>query len=713
MYLSVPTLDELGADWMDVSTLRNFPAVMNFVGGLQSTRNITAFQYLTLPPFAQKDGKFITWDESLISNRLLNDSMKNWSCEIWMNGKPALSTESKWLPYEVQRKAAIENVEMHSFMRMPFEQKGVFLQLVLRNTTSQSKAFELSMKTYGHVRSYPAEKWRRWDTPRPDDDNFTATVTDDKKAVVISDRSSPTAVSYYFVNEPDDIQASGDTGNVGWKIVLAPGEEKTMKFVYAVGADKEAVLTEANRWVINFDRQFDLAKSKWEERWQAAFTPGNAHFSGHFPILATDDPKIRRVYYHGAIVPLLLCRTGFPLSERCYVTAGPRWANSLTYFWDAEVWANTLAMLDPAAAKDQIMEWFSLDFHACYAIECYTGKGAGPWYAANDWSIFRTVEAYLEITGDRDFLNRVIYGKTLLQHLDAIAVFHESRPLTERSLLADYGTSVNLLECSPSYIHGVPALNAANVYMLRKAAGYHRAAGNGKRADELEAKAEKLLPAVLSLYEPGEGVWSAMDNKGNKVPIRHCFDYIVTGQALENDLSPQIKKEMNHFVETELRTKTWMRAMSLKDPAAADSDRPDHGPLGSYSAWPALTMDVMCRFGDFDKAADFLRAVEELTRQGPWSQAHEFTGPNSRAYDPVVRSASRGGQDANESCGTAFMETVICAFFGLRPELSVDKPVLLSPDSPRGFNGELRHVPCKGKLYTIISDEKGVRAKKE
>ena len=121
------------------------------------------------------------------------------------------------------------------------------------------------------------------------------------------------------------------------------------------------------------------------------------------------------------------------------------------------------------------------------------------------------------------------------------------------------------------------------------------------------------------LYEPGQGVWNSLDTIGNKVPIRHCYDYITIGQALEKDLSPQIKSEMNNFVETELLTKTWMRAMSLKDPAAAKSDRPDHGPMGSYDAWPPMTMDVMCRSGAFDKALAFLKATEVITHQGSWA----------------------------------------------------------------------------------------------
>ena len=167
---------------------------------------------------------------------------------------------------------------------------------------------------------------------------------------------------------------------------------------------------------------------------------------------------------------------------------------------------------------------------------------------------------------------------------------------------------------------------------------------------------------------------------------------------------------MTGFVERELRTATWMRAMSLQDPAAAKSDRPDHGPLGSYDGWPPLTMDVMCRFGQFTNAVAFLRAVEPVTHEGPFAQAHEFLGPDSRGKNPIVRIAHRGGQDFNEGCGAAFADVVIRGFFGFRPDRAGN---LLAPSTPRGFTGELRHIPYRGSLVTIVSTATGLRLIRE
>lgn len=683
---AVPSLDELSGEWIDVNTLCSFPAVMNFAGGVQSSQNLTAFQNLTLPPYSQG----------------------GWSCELLLDGESLNSTQSMWHPCEVRRRTTVYGVEMESVMRMPFEQKGVLIRLTLENSSMAARTLNLSMNGYGHTRYYPPQQWRTWANKRPDDTNFVSSVADDGKILLIEDKSSPALAAYSFNPIPSELKAEGEKGKIKWTITLEPGGSAAIEMAYVIGDDIPTVKENAGKWASDFSAQFDIAKVKWEERWQASFIPGNKHFSGHYPTLVTNDSKIRRVYYHGALVPLLQCRTTFPFSQRCFVTVGPRWANSLVYFWDSEMWANTWAMLEPETMKEQLVKWLSLDIHNCYAIECLTGEGAGPWYAANDWSIFRCTEAYIGVTGDMSFLDQISNGKTILQHLDEIATYYEQRPLTKDCLLANYGGPENLLECSPSYIQGVPSLNAANVYMLRRVAEYFEKSGNTEHARELRSKADKLLPFVMSLYESGQGVWNALDTIGQKVPIRHCYDFVITGQSLENDLSPEIKSEMINFVETELLTKTWMRAMSLKDPAAAKSDRPDHGPMGSYDAWPPMTMDVMCRFGDFDGAVTFLRATEVITHEGPWSQSHEFIGPDSRGYDPIVRIASRGGQDANEVCGASFAEVIIRSFFGFRPDLSGDKPFLLSPDTPRGFNGKLEHISWHEKLYTIVSDEKGV-----
>ena len=230
----------------------------------------------------------------------------------------------------------------------------------------------------------------------------------------------------------------------------------------------------------------------------------------------------------------------------------------------------------------------------------------------------------------------------MLQRMDEMAtdwktLVHPDSPL------ADYGENQNLLECAPAYIDRVASCNAQNVWMMRQDAALQELKGNAARARELRDDAEKLLPAVLSLYKPGDGVWYGLHNDGKRVELRHCVDYIYVGNALANDLTPDMRREMTDFVKRELLMRDWMRAMSLKDAAAAISDRPDHGPMGAYDGWPALTVGTMWRLGFPNDAFDFYCRTAEVTKEGPFAQAREFYGPHRDQYDAPVRIAERDG----------------------------------------------------------------------
>ncbi len=166
-----------------------------------------------------------------------------------------------------------------------------------------------------------------------------------------------------------------------------------------------------------------------------------------------------------------------------------------------------------------------------------------------------------------------------------------------------------------------------------------------------------------------------------------------------------MKTQMVDFVNSQLLTEHWMRALSLKDPAAKDSNRPDHGPMGAYDAWPPFTMEAMCRLGHWRDAVDFLRRCEPTTYEGPYGQSHELL---TLLKNSPVRNASRGGQMYNCTAGTAFAEILIRNFFGFRPNWS-GQPELFDARRPRGFSGQLSGVRCAGTLWNINSGAAGVR----
>eukprot|EP01050_Picozoa_sp_SAG11_P016842 SAG11_NODE_2348_length_3485_cov_1.358535_1_plen_199_part_00 len=185
-------------------------------------------------------------------------------------------------------------------------------------------------------------------------------------------------------------------------------------------------------------------------------------------------------------------------------------------------------------------------------------------------------------------------------------------------------------------------------------------------------------------------------------------------------LSPEVAAAINFvadvivqmvaFVEEELLTDTWMRALSLQDRAAKASDRTDHGPYGAYDGWPALTVAAFARFGNHTEAARFLRSTAFVTTLGPYGQAHgvadSYLG-SKHTYKPFEFTLT------NEHGGTDHVDAVITAIFGLQPALapalSKAPPAVSSPTEPRGVHAVLHGVRWQGQKYSATAGPKGVR----
>jgi hypothetical protein len=406
------------------------------------------------------------------------------------------------------------------------------------------------------------------------------------------------------------------------------------------------------------------------------------------------------------------------VSPRSFITSGER-APGTQFYWDASMQSTVWALLEPAGMKATLRRWLVQNLRSGQVIYLTETNGFDAevhdhitGYAFNACTIFKTTLDYLRVTGDTAFLGEKLGdGKTVLQRMDDLATDWETLVHPD-SPLADYGENQNLLECAPAYIGRVASCNAQNVWMMRQDAALQELKGHAARAQELHGNAETFLPAVLSLYKPGDGVWYGLHNDGKRVELRHCVDYIYVGNALANDLAPDLRREMTDFVKRELLMRDWMRAMSLKDAAAPFSDRPDHGPMGAYDGWPALTVGTMWRLGFPDDAFDFYCRTAEVTKEGPFAQAREFYGPQREQYDAPVRIAEREGCMKECISGVAFAEVVISTFFGFVPSAD-GKNTLTDPQTPRPFTGKLLHVSFRGERFTIITGDKGASVKNE
>lgn len=642
----VPTLDSLAGHWMSGDEVVNPPSVTNTTGAIGCSENLTGFRYGNFPPIA----------------------MGGEAAELLVNGKPLPATRFRWYPYQAKRATKTEDgLEWLCTTRLGDNAPIVLTRLEIRNGGPTPVTVDLALRNHAGWRLYPGV-WDWSNRGVNPDEGFSHSASGDTEEIA----DLKTGIKGYI------------SGFTAAAVTLAPGQVKRVDvlFSFEKPADKP------------FSKLFEAAKEGWNRRWRDAFTPGNRRYSGNFPTLVSSNAKLKRIYYMALMTMLQMERTSFPRAKRCFVTVGPIWGTTLEYFWDVGLFPTVYSLLDPEVFRQNIESWLKIDIHAHYAEDYLTGQGVGPWYAPNDLSLFAAFWAYGTTLGDTAFLRA---------HRDSFvkwADFWKTR-VHPGETLADFGENDNLLECGPKYVNMIPSLNGAHVGLMRAAAQLC----SGDEAASLNADADRLANAVLAQYVPGDGVWRTKHNDGSTVVSRHVYDYVTIGLWMTSDLTPTMRREMTAFVNRELLADGWIRAMSLSDEAAPISDRPDHGPKGSYCAWPAMAAETMAKFGQYDDMQNLIERCEGATWQGPFPQAFELLQvPGTNRWIPRI---SLRGADYNESSGTAFAETVIHGLFGI--EFDIHGEITLTrPTAGRPVSAKLLNVRTKAGLKNYACDAAGV-----
>ena len=678
---NVPSLDEMAGGWLEMTNVANPPDVNNC-----------------------NDMLLINWD---LTSYFCNpgDVLYGGADGVWNAGYPLVTlsiagneyqaTECCWYPYcALRRNTNCAGLEVLTDTRMIYEQRAVLENIKITNPSPVNTNTEFTLSVPGNLQA----------------DGVSVINTNQRPGyvTVICPATTPNTVTT-------------SNGNVywSWNLSLPADGTNEIGFVAGDGYVTNALQVSANvtGWSTNFYEQFDGFKQSWEQRWADAFTPGNSSFSGSLPVLVTDNAALKRNYYMGIVTMLELERTQFPVSPRSFITSGER-APGTQFYWDGSMGSTVWALLEPVGMKATLRRWLVQNPRSGLYILLTQTNGYDTnvyssitGYAFNADTIFKTTLDYLRVTGDLGFLDEQLEdGETVLQRMDDMATDWETLTHPD-SPLADYGGNDNLLECDPNYIGRVASCNAQDVWMMRQDAVIQELKGNAARAQELNAEAVELLAGVLSLYKSGDGVWYDLPDNGQRIEVRHCVDYIYVGDAFADEpaLTSDMRAEMTDFANAELVMPDWMRAMSLKDPAAPVSNRPDHGPTGAYDGWPALTVGAMWQLGFPTNAFDFYCSTAGVTEEGPYAQAHEFYGPNWNQNDAPVRIAQTQGCMKECICGAAFADVVVNTFFGFSPSLD-GKTILADPQTSRPFTGTLVNVCARGNKFTISAGTSGANA---
>ncbi len=731
---NIPTLEELSGIWVSPDSVDMEPSIRNFRGQALVNRDLTSISWFASAPYS---GGYHT------------GTMR-------INGHTPKLSSFRWQPYQALRKGKFESIEILSTTRMLFENDAVMWQVELTNSGKEPINIKVDIDMIGFISKYGGD-WQWWypypkingtETKRDEEvenvrkhlgepihekegyqwelvegkPSYVKTIlrwpsdeeilnaskyvaTGEGNVLLVSDKETDAKVAFGIVTPPNRIITKNSGGTACWELSLAPGEKRVIKYLMTYGDDFELLKKNLNVWTTQYNSVFNSIKTSWEDKWAMIFKPNNSLISGCFPVLETDDKLARKVYYTSPLTMLYLTNTNLPQHNKVFLTGGPRWGATITFFWDITIWSTLWAVVDPVMMKEHISSWIKIDPSKFYGKDNFGGNGVGNGYSANYWALFQLIRDYVVVTGDYDFLDESIEGKTVLQHLtdyalnwQKISIYGVEGCTDDVYKLADFGDDEwNLLECVPTYKHIVPSFNVGYVWMMRETAKIYEKRGDLAKANELNKLASENIQRILKLYA-GNGVWNSLYPGGKMVEVRHCLDFSFLGKYIPNDIPPTIRNEMMDFLYRELMTDSWMRAQSLSDIAAEQSDRCDHGPLGAFDGWPAEIMDALTQMGFPDKALDFYRAIEPVTYEGVWSQAHELWGDEKKTKKARVRIAERGWHNRESSSGIAFSQVMLRDFFGFNPQLNGE---VIQTLHGLPLSGKLYHVFYQNEYYTI------------
>jgi len=694
----IPTCESMRSITMTHKFLDLFnpPGLTNQWGCAQAAMDVAAVRSIAFPPFAQGEMNVAPLGAGgeLLTGVLYVDG------EYYASTKTPI--EFVWQPDRVERRSVYKGLELKSTTIVPFRTMSVAVKLTVTNMTKARRKTEIKLAINGGA-TKSVKPWNAAYSPGEYDN--TRTIDAGRNAVLCKSKHTDAYVLQGSSPKPKTIEPS-------WLIYefdLAPRQSASIVFVNSLGESAAAAQKDYDAIVTSFDAVAKATTDGWNAQLKAAFTPGNSIFSGHVPTLVTTDDSVKRIY-HSAVMSALYFRRTTPHSVygTTYVTLMPRYWETTTFLWDISLSAMLLSMLDPEIIKRMMETWMKLDVYKHFGTEFLTGAGVGPWYSVNDYAMSRMAKEYLRWSGDRAWLDKEVAGKKVYNHLLRYAE-HWRELNTNKHGLADYGGVTNLLEAVSSYVHEVAGLNAANVHNLRFAAELAEFKGDKSKAEGYRREAVELGRRVQELYVPGRGIWKCRLPDGSYNEVHHCYDFGVTLMTIGDLMPATQKKEMVEFFKRELKTPTWMRALSTKDLDVTFSIRPDHQWTGAYCSWPALALSGLYVAGETDLAVEWMKGLAKSSMQGPYAQANfSETFHPPEANGGAIKTPSDPPYINDWACvsGCNYLEPIVDSLFGINAGLFGS--IIAKPQFGRfDPNAQLRYINYQGKMH--VADKNGVR----
>ncbi|GEM_PF-328829 len=595
--------------------------------------------------------------------------------ELRLFGEKVATRDYKWYPFEVRRMGEINGLRVSTVTTLPVGKPAGLLVVRLHNQTSDSLVVPVQLHLQGGFNYV-----KRWDFHRPDARERTDNrvegglmVRENKDGRMVIGTDFP-GLDWFELGSRWDTQ-----------IVLAPGEEREYHIGLELG-DETLQADGVSALLAKAGAEITAAREHHVEEVNELLD--------QLPRFYASDQRLE-AYYTRSLVTLLTNK--WKVSEfalQPYYGSGAVIGGCVTlHLWEFGLPAQIFPLYDAAISKSHIKQFLKVDITKRSRFEPMTGEGAGSWYQVNQDKIIELIYYYILHTGDAGFLNEVVDGLTVYEHVLKNALFGDE--LDKAITLVDYGDEgENHLELQRGHPYRgiMPDVNALRYLSYVRAYELSKLAGNP--LDALPERAEALKALLKKELWSERDRWFFFENRGKR-DIRYTnFMYTLIGTGVFDEEVEQ--GLLSHLNEREFLGDYGIHSISKQDPAYDQNDI-DHGGGGSYVAFPPL---ICQRFYNAGYGAE---ADDLLSRHLWWGERLPYWGDSKAANYMGYREDTPLQSDFDAITGA---QTIIFGLFGVT--VGLDGSITINPSVP-SFSPEIRleGLKIRGRTIDIAADTTG------
>ncbi len=640
---------------------------------------------LLFPPAVLTDYRFGLAFREHATNTIILDNQDEYEDPLYLNqnrkdSKILLSQTAHWQPNLYTRtgtfhqylKGRLISFGIKSQLSVSAQANEVFLELDIFNRGKKTLTLTL----------IPDQRWAR--AFRPD------TVSQPLEQTLRPEQPKGHSRPPCFVlrNQSWQIAVASDLklyGDAGWRLEVPSNAHRKARFSLSLSPGAKEKAPAPPRQLTELETRIGRA--------QKAVRQNLAWAGQQLPSVQTTSTAFDE-FYARSILTLMMCRLDRPeYVTRPFYEYGRMYGYSL--LWDSAFAAGGIAMLEPKAVKEKVEAHLKAGIYETTYMS-WNGTG-GHWYAQSPFALLRTIRAYLDQTGDIDWLDEKIGDASLYEHLCKIGLELHRRYARPDGLL-DFGEGAGaMLEIRTSgYDHVVASSNGMASDYFTQLAEWGRIRKD-PRASKFESWGRQIAGEMQKQLWDEEAGWFLNlfpDGSRHRVMSYHVF--VLLGMS---SLKPQQSQRLvAHISEGEFLGPFGFYSIAHSDSIHFDREDCDWGGGGQYLGMATRIAESLYRLGERHVAWDVMKRCIRWTERLPyWPQTlyADELALQPHQVDWPLQIAGAGG-----------VQAVVYGVFGIRPHSDGTLEIQPSCEADLG-DASLKGYRFRGRVYDVTMSAGG------